>query len=155
MSITHEDVKKALDEMQLKCETDGKNFLHATAGRYAELISTVITLDEDSGGLTIVSTLPIKIKTEHRPAVYELMNLVHGQNIWNFRLHLDEEGRLLALGKMKSWGRAFDAVQFGDIFFSVLVTTDRFSRSLSAIAEQGLSGTKAFESFFTQKPGKS
>lgn len=155
MPLSHSDISQALKDMELPFQTDGKNFLHAGPGRYAELISTVITLDDDLLGVTIVATLPVPVTVEKRAAVYELMNLIHGQNIWNFRLHLDEDGRMLTLGKVKVWGNPFDPVQFGDVFFSVVATTDRLYRSLRAITEGKESGAQAFEAFFIEKHGES
>lgn len=151
MAFSHEQISKALTEMQLTFQTEGKHFLHASPGRYAEIITTMITPDDDLSGATVVATVPGNVPKEKRPLLYELFNLVHGQNIWNCRLHLDEEGRVLSLGKVKSWGRGFDAIQFGDIFFTVLVTMDRFSRSLRAITEENKNVEEAFEAFFVQK----
>ncbi len=154
MSITSSDIKSTLEDFKLTFETDGQNFIHAGPGRYAELISTVITVDEDLAGATVMSTLPDKVAPEKRPAVYELMNLIHGQNLWNFRCHLDDDGRFLTLAKVSTWGKGYNPTQFGDIFFMVLVTTDRISPCLKAIVDENKSGVDAFENFFLKKGGQ-
>ena len=82
--------------------------------------------------------------------MYELLNLVHGQSLWNVRFHLDETGRVFSVGKHMLWGKPFNSIQFGDIFFSLLVSTDRLWPCLQAICEEGKPAAEAFERFFNQ-----
>lgn len=151
MPLSANDLRDAFQGMDLTVETDGKHFVHSTPGRYAENISTIVTVDDDLGGATIVATLSDEIPAEKRPAVYELLNLAHGQSLWHFRYHLDDEGRLMTIAKVGLWGRSFNPTQFGDIFFTVLVTTDRLAPCLKAIVEGNRSGQEAFELFFLKK----
>jgi hypothetical protein len=151
MSVTRENVEAAFKDLGLVVETDGEHYLYSTKGRYAPLINSILTLDTDNAGATLTTILSEKIAPEKRGDVIELLNLVHGQSLWNVRFHLDETGRVFAIGKHLSWGRPFNTVQFGDIFFTSLVTTDRLFPCLTAITEENLTGVQAFERFFIQK----
>jgi hypothetical protein len=154
MAITRENVETAFKELGITVESDGKHFLHSTAGRHAPLIHSILTIDEDGTSATFTTTLSERIASEKRPVVYELLNLVHGQSLWNVRFHLDDTGRVFSIGKVQLWGRPFNGVQFGDIFFSLLVTTDRLFPCIIAVNEEGLSAEDAFERFF-MKPAQS
>ena len=148
MAITRELLEQTFKEMGLGFETDGKEFVHATPGNYAPVLQSVVSMDEDKMGLTMMTALTGEIAEAKRPVVCELLNLVHGQNLWNVRFHLDESGRVFSVGKHLLWGKPFNSVQFGDIFFTLLVTTDRLYPCLHAITDDGMSAKDAFERFF-------
>jgi len=150
MTISRQTLEETFKEMGLTVEIDGNDFVHATPGNYAPVLQSVVTLDEDGSGLTMMTAMTGETDPTKRSAVYELLNLIHGQSLWNVRFHLDESGRVFSVGKHLLWGRPFNSVQFGDIFFSLLVTTDRLYPCLTAINEEGLSGKEAFERFFTK-----
>jgi hypothetical protein len=148
MSITRENVENAFQELGLTVETDGSHYLHTTEGRHAPILSSILTIDEDNTAATIITALSERIATEKRTAICELLNLVHGQSLWNVRFHLDETGRVFSIGKLMTWGRPFNGVQFGDVFFTQLVTADRLYPCIIAINEEGLTALDAFERFF-------
>ena len=152
MSISPERMTEALQELGLTVETDGENFIHTTGGRFAPVISTIITIDEDGSAATLMTALSEIIDPQYRAKVCELLNLVHGQSLWNVRFHLDETGRVLSIGKHLMWGKPFNGVQFGDIFFSLLVTTDRLYPCLIGVTKDGLTVEEAFERFFLNPP---
>jgi hypothetical protein len=151
MSVTRENVEAAFKDLGVIVETDGQHYLYTTEGRYAPLINSILTIDSDNTGATLTTVLSEMIPPEKKADVVELLNLVHGQSLWNVRFHLDETGRVYAIGKHLSWGKPFNTVQFGDIFFTSLVTTDRLFPCLTAITKENLTGTQAFERFFIQK----
>lgn len=153
MAITRENIETAFKELGITVESDGKHFLHSTSGRHAPLIHSILTIDEDGMGATLTTTLSERIASEKRSAIYELLNLVHGQSLWNVRFHLDDTGRVFSIGKVHLWGRPFNGVQFGDIFFSLLVTTDRLYPCIIGVNEEGLRADEAFERFF-MKPAE-
>jgi hypothetical protein len=146
-----EAMEATFKEMGINVEGHGGNYLYATRGRYAPMINTMITLDEDGGGATVMAALEKIIAPEKRAAVCELLNLVHGQSLWNVRFHLDDEGRIFSIGKMLLWGKPFNSLQFGDVFFSLLVTTDRLFPCLNAILEEDSTAVESFEAFFMAK----
>jgi hypothetical protein len=152
MSLSPEKIEECLREMGIAFESDGKDFVHATKGNFAPFLHCVVTLDEDGSGITFMTVLPNEIADDHRSLVCELLNLVHGQSLWNVRFHLNEEGRVFSVGKHMLWGKPFNAVQFGDIFFSLLVTTDRLFPCLAAVTEGALTAEAAFERFFEKTP---
>ena len=76
---------------------------------------------------------------------------MHGQGLWNFRYHLDDEGRILTVGKVDLWDQPFNEIQFREIFFTVLVTTDRLYPCLEAIRDGAAGSEEAFEKFFLTK----
>lgn len=135
--------------MGLTVDQDGNDYIHSTEGNFAPILQTVVTVDEDNQGATLLTALQDAIPEEHRAEVCQLLNLVHGQSLWNVRFHLDESGRVFSVGKHLCWGKPFNPTQFGDIFFSLLVTTDRLFPSLIAIVEGGEDATQAFERFFS------
>lgn len=143
-----EQIEKAFQEMEIPVATDGTHFVHTTEGRYAPKLNTVVSVDEDGMGATIMTALEEAVPTVRRSAVYELLNLVHGQGLWNVRFHLDENGRVFSIGKFSLWGKPFNATQFGDIFFTLLVTTDRIHPPLKAILAGDKPVDEAFELFF-------
>ncbi len=153
MGIGKDQIEKAFNEMGLTYTMNEGTFVAFTQGRYAPNINTVITVDEDCAALTIMAVLDLNIEETERPAVYELFNLVHGQSLWNVRFHMDEEGRVFAVGKVQTWGLPFNTVQFGDIYFSLVVSADRFYPCLQAIQEEGADGPAAFEKFFLKSKG--
>lgn len=150
MAITKETLENTLKELGVDFEVEGNHYIHSSRGRFAPVINTILTIDEDGSGITIMSTLPDRIAPERRSAVCELLNFVHGQNLWNVRFHLDDTGRVFSVGKFMLWGRPFNSIQFGDILFTLLVTTDRLSPPLVALNEKGKSPDSAFELFFLQ-----
>jgi hypothetical protein len=149
--ITASKMDEALKEMGLTVQTDGKHWIHTTEGRYAPLLSTIITLDEDGSAATIVIALKEVIPVEKRANVYELLNYVHGQSLWNVRFHLDETGKVFSIGRVMAWGKPFNPAQLGDVFFSLLVTTDRLYPCLVSVNEENMSAADAFERFFLKK----
>lgn len=151
MPLSRDTLEETLKQMGITVETDGKHFVHAAPGRYAPQISTILTLDEDGSGVTIVSMLPDPVGEERRLVVCDLLNHVHGQSLWNVRFHLDDEGRVLAIGRVSLWGRPFNQVQFGDILFSLLVTMDRLYPCVEALVTENKSVSEAFGRFFLRK----
>lgn len=151
MAITAENVEQALKEMGISFEKDGTDFSHTTRGNFAPLLHSVISLEEDGSGATFLTALVQSIPESFHTRVCELLNLVHGQSLWNVRFHLDESGRVFSTGKHLLWGKPFNPIQFGDIFFSLLVTTDRLYPCLQAILE-GQAAAEAFEKFFSGAP---
>jgi hypothetical protein len=149
MAITPDTIKAAFTELGLTFEQDGDDYVHTTAGNHAPVLHSVATLDEDGNGVTLLTALVDTVPAERRAAVFELLNLVHGQSLWNVRFHLDENGRVFSVGKHMLWGRPFNSVQFGDIFFSLLVSTDRLYPCLHAIATEGKTPVEAFGMFFS------
>ena len=93
--------------------------------------------------------------TEKRSEICELLNMCHGQSLWNVRFHLDEGGQLFTVGKVLAWGKPFDEVQFGDVFFSLVVTLDRFYPALNKLLLDNDKPEVAFEAFFTSPSGRS
>ncbi len=148
MSLSLNKIETALKEMGLQVEIEGKTVVHSTKGRNAPLINTVVTIDDDDSAATILSALGETISPEKRLAVCELLNLVHGQSLWNVRFHLDETGQVFSVGKVMTWSKPFNPMQLGDIFFSLLVTTDRLYPCLIAVNENGKTAEEAFELFF-------
>ena len=153
MGISKDQIETAFKEMGLNYVMNEETFVAFTQGRYAPDINTVVTLDEDCAGLTIMAVLDVHIEEKDRAAVYELFNYVHGQSLWNVRFHMDEEGRVFSVGKVQTWGLPFNTVQFGDIYFSLVVAADRFYPCLEAIQLDGADGTAAFEKFFLKSKG--
>lgn len=143
-----ETIETALKDLGLPFETDGSDYTHTTQGNFAPLIHSVVTLEEDGSGVTFLTALPVEIPEPKRATVCELLNLVHGQSLWNVRFHLDESGRVFSAGKHLLWGKPFNGVQFGDIFFSLLVTTDRLYPCLTCVLEENATAAEAFEKFF-------
>lgn len=148
MSLSSETLQEALKELGLVVEVSGHHLVHSTRGRYAPVLHTIMTIDEDGDGATLMTSLEETIPSEKRTVVCELLNLVHGQNLWNVRFHLDETGRVFSIGKLMLWGKPFNPVQLGDIFYTSLVTADRLHPCLVAVNEQANSAEQAFESFF-------
>ncbi len=148
MAVTHEIIADAFKDMGLEFEQDGRDYVHTSEGNFAPMLHSVCTIDEDGHGITMLTALTGTVTEERRPAVYDLLNRVHGQSLWNVRFHLDENGRVFSVGKHMLWGKPFNKVQFGDIFFSLLVSTDRLFPCLSAISDEGKSPQEAFERFF-------
>ncbi len=148
MAISKELMTETFQEMGIPVENDGVDFVHTTQGNHAPLLHSVVTLDEDGGGATLITALGGEIDPGKRMAVFELLNLIHGQSLWNVRFHMDENGRVFSVGKHMLWGKPFNAVQFGDIFFSLLVTTDRLYPCLAAIVEENAKPAEAFDRFF-------
>lgn len=152
MSLSLNQIETTLKEMGLHIEAEGRSLVHATKGRHAPVINSVVTIDEDGEAATILSALGEKIAPEKRADVCELLNLVHGQSLWNVRFHLDETGQVFSVGKVMAWGKPFNPIQLGDIFFSLLVTTDRLHPCIIAVNEEGKSASDAFELFFLSSP---
>lgn len=150
MSLTAKTLEETFKEMGVNFETDGNDYVHTSQGNHAPLLHSVVTLDEGGDGATLLTALAGEIPDNKRATVCELLNLVHGQSLWNVRFHLDESGRVFSVGKHALWGKPFNAVQFGDIFFSLLVTTDRLYPCLNEIVEKNANATQAFEKFFTE-----
>ncbi len=148
MSTESKNIETALKDLGLQFETDGSDYTHTTQGNFAPLIHSVMTPEEDGSGVTFLTALPIEVPEKKRSTVCELLNLVHGQSLWNVRFHLDETGRVFSTGKHLLWGKPFNGVQFGDIFFSLLVTTDRLYPCLIEVIENNASAENAFEKFF-------
>lgn len=149
MPLSKQTLLDTFKEMELTIEQDGQDFVYTSRGRFAPVLHSVVTLDEDGDGATVMTALLDEVPEAKRSAVCELLNLVHGQSLWNVRFHLDDAGRVFAVGKHTLWGKPFNAVQFGDIFFSLLVSTDRLYPCLQAVNE-GATPTQAFEHFFSQ-----
>lgn len=147
--ITLRQVEETLKEMGLQFETQGNSVVHASRGRFAPVVNSILTVDEDGSAATILVALDEEVPQDKRVAVCELLNLVHGQSLWNVRFHLDETGQVFSVGKVMLWGKPYNPTQFGDIFFSNLVSTDRLHPSLVAILRGGKSPVDAFELFFT------
>jgi hypothetical protein len=154
MSITRKQLEEALQEMGIPFETDGEDFVHTARGNFAPLLHCVMTIDEDQNGVTLLTALSSQIPKERRAAACELLNMVHGQSLWNVRFHLDDNGRVFSVGKTLLWGKPFNSVQFGDIFFSLLVTTDRLYPCLEKIQNSEASAAEAFENFFNRPDGE-
>lgn len=154
MGLTRESLETVFKDLGLTVESDGNQYLHTTEGRHAPLISTILTVDEDLSGGTVITALSERVASQKRAAVYELLNMVHGQNLWNVRFHLDETGRVFSIGKILLWGLPLNSVQFGDVFFTLLVTTDRLYPCIIAINEEGMSAEDAFERFFLKPAPK-
>lgn len=152
MVMTLRMLETALIELGLKVDVEGKSIIHATKGRFAPAIHSVVTIDEDEAGCTVLAALSEVIAPEKRVAVCELLNLVHGQSLWNVRFHLDETGQVFSAGKVLLWGKPFNPNQLGDVFFSQLVTTDRLHPCLIAVNEEGKTPEEAFELFFLTPP---
>lgn len=148
MALSRTTIEDALRDLGLQFQSDGTHYVHSTAGRFSPAVNTIISLDEDGSGATLMTTLPGTIAIEKRAVVCQLLNLVHGQNLWNVRFHLDETGRVFSVAKMMLWGKPFNPVQFGDLFFTSLVTTDRLYPCLQAATEESLDAEQAFERFF-------
>ena len=55
---------------------------------------------------------------------------------------------MFSVGKVQTWGRPFNQVQFGDIVFTLLVTTDRLYPCLEAVQKGNRTAEEAFELFF-------
>jgi len=153
MGIATDQLEKAFNEMGLTYTMNEGTFVSFTQGRFAPNINAVVTIDEDCAALTIMAVLDVNIEEKERPAVYELFNLVHGQSLWNVRFHMDEEGRVFSVGKVQTWGLPFNTVQFGDIYFSLVVSADRLYPCLAAIQMDGADGMTAFEKFFLKSKG--
>jgi hypothetical protein len=147
-SITPEKLQSALLDLGLTVETDGKSFVHTTRGRYAPILHAIVTPDDDGSAATIMVTSPDIVPEALRARAYELLNLVHGQRLWNVRFHLDDEGRMLAIGKFSLWGKPLNGVQLGDVLFSLLVSLDRLYPCLRALIDNNASAPDAFERFF-------
>jgi len=150
MGIQSSDIESAFKEMGLAYEMDEGTFVTATQGRYAPGISAVVTMDEDCSGATIMALLDPIIEGDHRKVVYELLNLCHGQSLWNVRYHLDEDGHVFSVGKVMTWGKSFNPVQFGDIYFSLVVAVDRLYPCLMAVQLDEANAEEAFEKFFVK-----
>jgi len=148
MPITPRDIEDTLKELGLAVESDGKHYVYSSKGRHAPRLDAIITVDEDASGATLIVALPGRIATEKHTAICELLNAVHGQSLWNVRFHLDDTGRVFSAGKVMLWGRPFNGVQFGDVFFSLLVSTDRLYPCVVAVNEEGMPASAAFERFF-------
>lgn len=146
--ISANQISKALDDMNLSWQQEQNNFVHVTRGRFAPQINVIITLEDDGSSATVMASLAKPI-TQKRQEICELLNLCHGQSLWNVRFHLDEAGQLFTVGKVITWGRPFNQVQFGDIFFSLVVTLDRLWPCLTELLEKGKTPTEAFEAFFS------
>ncbi len=153
MSATNETLENAFKDLGLSFQREGEDYVHTTQGNHAPVLHSVCTPEEDGSGFTVLTALTEPIPADKRPQVYELLNLVHGQSLWNVRFHLDEAGRVFSVGKHQLWGKPFNPVQFGDIFFSLLVSTDRLYPCLSAIVEHGKTPADAFEGFFSRAAG--
>jgi hypothetical protein len=147
--MTHDTMLEALKDLGLTFQTDGTHFVSSNPGRFAPAINTIITLDEDGTGAMIMTALTGEIPAPKRSAVCELLNLVHGQNLWNVRFHLDDTGRVFAISKLMLWGKPFNGTQLGDLIFTALVTTDRLFPCLQAV-DQGSRVEEAFEKFFSK-----
>lgn len=147
MAISSQTMLATFKEMGLEVVHEGNDYVHTAAGNHAPVLHSVTTIDEDGNGATLITALSTSIPEERRTAVCELLNLVHGQSLWNVRFHLDDAGRVFSVGKHMTWGKPFNPVQFGDIFFSLLVSTDRLHVCLEAVTA-GKSATEAFEQFF-------
>ncbi|MBY0371464.1 hypothetical protein K2X33_12305 [bacterium] len=152
--LSKETLLKTFEEMGLAVEQDGDDFVHSTEGNFAPLLQTVVTIDEDGAGATLLTALPDAVPEEKWGVVCELLNLVHGQSLWNVRFHLDESGRVFSVGKHLLWSKPFNAVQFGDIFFSHLVTTARLFPCLVSLVETEETAEQAFERFFSGEGAK-
>jgi hypothetical protein len=148
--LSNQDLLLAFEKMGLTIETDGPHFVHQSIGRQAGLIQTLVTIDDDNRGASIVATLVHQVATDRRGAVHELLNLVHGQSVWHFRCFLDEEGHVLTVGKLELWDLPFNPVQFSEVFYTIVVTADRLFPCLQAIAS-GKSVAEAFEHFFVER----
>ncbi len=151
MAISAEVLENTFKEMGLTIQRDGNDFVHSTAGNHAPILHSVVTIDEDDSGATIITALMGTSSPEKRAEVCQLLNLVHGQSLWNVRFHLDESGRVFSSGRHLLWGKPFNAIQFGDIFFSLLITTDRLYPCLEAIERGGKTAVEAFELFFAHE----
>ncbi len=152
MSISASQIETTLSSMGIAFQREQTNFVHCTKGRYAPLINVLITVEEDLSSATIMAALGEPIALEHRSQVVELLNLAHGQSLWNVRFHLGEDGQLFTVGRVMTWGRPFNEMQFGDIFFSLVVTLDRLYPCLVPIFENRETAQQAFEHFFTKTP---
>lgn len=155
MVLTLQMMETALKEMGLEVDIEGKSLIHATKGRFAPSIHSVVTVDEDEGGASLLAALDEVIAPEKRTAVCELLNMIHGQSLWNVRFHLDETGQVFSASKVLLWGKPFNPTQLGDVFFSQLVTTDRLYPCLIAVNEEGKTPEEAFELFFLSPPPSS
>lgn len=152
--ISANQISNALGSMNLPFQQEGNSFVHVTRGRFAPQINVIFNLEEDGSGVTIMAAYPDPIK-EKRTEVCELLNLCHGQSLWNVRFHLDEGGQLFTVGKVLAWGKPFNEVQFGDIFFSLVVTLDRLWPALNKLLHENQKPTDAFEAFFSSPSGRS
>jgi hypothetical protein len=148
--LTSQDLLSAFEKMGLTIETDGPHFVHQSIGRKAGIIQSLVTLDDDNRGASIVATLVHQVANDRRALVLELINLVHGQSVWHFRCFLDEEGHVLTVGKMEIWDLPFNPVQFSEVFYTIVVTADRLYPCLQAIAA-GKTAEQAFELFFVER----
>ena len=148
MAIGNETLENVFKELGLTVQREGADYIHATQGDHAPVLHSVCTPDEDGSGVTVLTALTESVPADKRKEVYELLNLVHGQSLWNVRFHLDENGKVFSVGKHLLWGKPFNPVQFGDIFFSLLVTTDRLYPCLNAVLTEGKTAQEAFERFF-------
>ena len=144
---------EAIVSLGIPFQREGNHFVHCTKGRFAPLINVIVTIEEDLSGATVMAALAEPIPKERRVETYELLNLAHGQSLWNVRFHLDDDGQLFTVGRVLTWGRPFNEMQFGDIFFSLVVTLDRLYPCLVPLLEGRETARQAFEHFFSKGPG--
>jgi hypothetical protein len=150
--LSIEKLQTALKDLGVEATVEGESCVHVARGRFAPLIQAVASVDEDKAGATLMAGFSENVPDDRRASVLELLNLVHGQNLWNVRFHLDESGKLFSVGKFNLWGKPFNGVQLGDVFYTLVVTTDRLYPCLMSILAEGNSAQIAFDKFFMGQP---